>query len=461
MERGSFRDRDGRVFYANGVVYRGLSERATVEWRTLSKTGFFARLMAAGKVVATEEVSPAELAGLPLPRSWSAVLRHEPIPFVSYPYEWSFGMLRDAALLELDLVLAALDEGLILKDASAFNIQWRGTEPVFIDVPSFERLRPGEPWAGYRQFCQMFLNPLLLQAYRNVPFQPWLRGSIEGIDPEHCRNLMSACDRLRPGVLAHVVLHARAQSAASRAGNVKQDLRAAGFHAELIRPNVVRLRKLVADLRWQGARSVWAGYALDNSYADVDREAKASFVREAAGGAPRRLVWDLGSNTGAYARVAAEHVESVVAMDADPAVIERLYGDLKAAGNRSILPLVVNLADPSPALGWRGQERRALADRGRPDLLLCLALIHHMVIGANVPLDDFVDWLADLGGELVIEFVDKRDPMVRVLLRNKEDVYGDYDIGFFERCLAARFEIVRRKALTSGTRTLYHARPKA
>jgi hypothetical protein len=461
IEPGSFRDRNGRVFYAKGAVLRGLGEQATQEWRALSETSFFPRLVAAGKIVRTEQMTSAELVGVRASDSWTAVLRHETIPFVSYPYEWSFGMLRDAALLQLELLLAALDEGMILKDSSPFNVQWRGADPVFIDIPSFVRLGPGEPWVGYRQFCQLFLNPLLLRAYRNVPFQPWLRGSIDGIEPQHCKNLMTAFDRLRPGVLAHVVLHAYAQAGAARTRDVKGNLRAAGFHPALIRANVMRLRKLIAGLSWKDRDSVWLDYAERNTYGEAERAAKTAFVRQAVNGAPRRLVWDLGCNTGAYARLAAEHADYVVATDVDEAAVEHLYQELKTAGSRSILPLVMNLADPSPALGWRGEERMALTQRGRPDLTLCLALVHHVAIGANVPLDEFVEWFAGLGGELVIEFVEKRDPMVQVLLRNKEDIYDDYEIGVFERCLTARLEIVRRQTLGSGTRTLYHARPRS
>ncbi len=459
LEPGSFRDRNGRVFYGNGAVFRGLGERAAREWEALRQTGFFERFMREGKIVRTERVDPAEALGSSTPPGWSAVLKHEEVPFVSYPYEWCFGMLKDAALLTLDLLLAALEEGMILKDSSAFNVQWRGTQPVFIDIPSFERLQPGEPWVGYRQFCQLFLNPLFLQAYKDVPFQPWLRGSIDGIEPEQCKNVMSARDLLRPGVLAHVLLHASAQARAAKGQpDIKKSLRAAGFNAELIKANAARLRKIVEGLRWGSTRSAWADYSCRNSYSEGDHDAKLAFVREAVAARPRRLVWDLGSNTGTFARVAAEHADYVVAMDADHLAVERLYRDLKAAGNRSILPLVVNLADSSPDLGWRGLERKALTRRSAPDLTLCLALVHHVVISANIPLDEFVGWLASLGADVVIEFVSKADPMVRILLQNKEDIYEDYDPELFERCLSGRFDIVRREALGSGTRTLYHGR---
>jgi precorrin-6B methylase 2 len=458
LEPGSFRDRNGRVFYQDGAILRGLGARAAREWQALSATRFFHEAVNEGKIVRTEQAQRPRLLAAGRANGWALVLEHEAIPFISYPYEWCFSQLKDAALLQIDLLLRGLDEGVILKDASAFNVQWRGVHPTFIDIPSFERWQAGDPWVGYRQFCQMFVNPLLLQAYKDIPFQAWLRGSIDGIAPEQCRNLMSFRDRLRPGVLAHVVLHARAQAAAGGRGDVKQSLRAAGFSADLIQRNARGLRSLIEGLEWKRSTSVWANYAAQNSYADQDRDAKIAFVREVVASRPRRLVWDLGCNTGTFARVAAEHADQVIAMDADHLAVERLYRGLKQEQVSNILPLVVNLADLPPALGWRGKERKDLTQRGRPDLTLCLALLHHMVIGANIPLEEFVDWLSSaVGGDLVIEFVDREDPMVRTLLRNKDDIYDDYSVERFEACLSARYNVVRREALSSGTRTLYHA----
>ena len=186
FEPGSFRDRTNRVFYRDGAVLRGLNPHAAQEWEALTSKPFFQQFMTAGKLVRTEQI---ELASSPLAKDeqWSVVLQHQPIPFISYPYEWSFSMLQDAALLTLELQDAALRTDMTLKDATPFNVQWSGSRPVFIDIPSFERLRPGEPWVGYRQFCQLFLYPLFLQAYKDVPFQPWLRGNLEGIEPSPVR----------------------------------------------------------------------------------------------------------------------------------------------------------------------------------------------------------------------------------------------------------------------------------
>ena len=458
FEPASFRDRTNRVFRRNGLIYRALSEQALRDWQRLSATRFFQRRQGDGSLVATEPLASAEAADGLSGGPWVGVLKHETIPFVSYPYEWCFGMLRAAALLQLDLLLDALDEGMVLKDASAYNVQWRGSQPVFIDLGSFERLEPGEPWVGYRQFCQLFLYPLMLQAYRGLAPHAWLRGSLDGITPGDCRRVMSGRDLLRKGVLTHVALQARAEMRYGGTGrDLRTELKRAGFGVELIRANVRSLRALVGGLAWEPARSEWSEYTTEHSYDASDLDRKTRFVEAVADKRRWPLVWDLGSNTGRFARLAAAHADCVVALDADQLAIERLHRALAADGNRVILPLVGNLADPSPALGWRGRERVPLADRGTPDLVLCLALIHHLVISANIPLPDLLDWLAGLGADLVIEFVDRGDPMVQRLLLNKADQYHDYERSAFEACLSARFTIVRTEPLESGTRFLYHA----
>ncbi len=459
LEPGSFRDRDSRVFYSAGDVYRELSQRGLEDWERLEQTELFKHFTHERRLVETERVdgeSPNVLAG-----SAAGLLKHARVPFVSYAYEWPFGMLRDAARLTLELLSAAIDEDMVLKDATPYNVQWRGARPVFIDIPSFVRLEPGEAWPGYRQFCELFLYPLFLTAYRGVSFHPWLRGSIDGISSEECWRLCSARDLLRPGVLVRVWLQSRLDARHARQGlagsDVKRGLRDAGFHKELIQANAKKLLGLCSKLRWEPAGSVWSDYSGDNTYDDERRASKAEFVRRAVGARTRGLVWDLGCNTGEYARIAAESADYVVAMDGDHLAVQRLYEELRREERDDILPLVVNLADASPNLGWRGAERKDLAGRGKPDMVLALALVHHVVIAANVPLADFVDWLASLGGDLVIEFVSKEDPMVRVLLRDKEDVYLDYDASVLEACLSRTFRIERRETLSGGTRTLYHA----
>lgn len=457
---GSFRDPDSRVFNDGERIFRALSERGLANFERLAATDFFERAQEAGTLVRTErldgsrEIRPDDF---PAP---AAILSHERLPFVSYPYEWPFSMLRDAAVLQLGLLHDALAEGLISKDASPYNVQWRGSSPVFIDVGSFEPLGEGEPWAGYRQFCCLFLYPLMLQAYAGLPFQPWLRGSLEGIAPAEARAVLRGRQSFRRGVLTHVALHARLERRESDR-DTRSEVRRAGFRKELIEANVARLSKLVQRLDWGSSKTAWSDYGERSHYEAEELERKDRFVREACASVSPRLVWDLGCNDGRYSRIAAEHSGFVVAIDGDHASVEALYRALRGESDERILPLVIDLADPSPARGWRGLERSRLEERGRPELVLCLALVHHLSIAANVPLSEVVDWLASLGGVLVVEFAGRDDPMVqRLLARKKDDAHPDYTAESFERELLKRFEITRREPLASRFRTLYEARPR-
>jgi hypothetical protein len=457
LEPGSFRDPESRVFYAGDDVYRALSADGLSDFEALEATG----LLDDERVVRTERASGIVMGEGVLVHEPAAVLRHERIPFVSYPYEWTFSMLKDAALLQLDLLLAALEHDLVLKDSTPYNVQWGGARPTFVDVGSFERRREGEPWVGYRQFCMLYLYPLLLQSAKGVPFHPWLRGSIDGIRPSEIRPLMNFRDRFRKGVFTNVILHAKLEERyADKPQQVKAEVKRV-FKKELFVANVRKMRKLVDRLTWDPPKGVWTAYGERNSYTDADAARKDDFVRAVATSRDWNLVWDIGCNNGRYSRIAAEGAKTVISVDADQGPVELLYRDLREERNEQILTLTMNLADPSPGLGWRGLERKAMPERGRPDLVLALALVHHVAISANVPVKEFIDWLASLGSALVIEFPTREDPMVKQLLAPKRDgLHPDYELGFFERTLNEAFQVERSERSESGTRVLYYARPK-
>ena len=459
---GSFRDHDSRVFSVAGEIHRSLSPAALADFEALAGTDLFAAAQESRKLVGTRLVEGFEPPPDCRPEAgFAAVLRHERIPFLSWPFEWPFSMLKDAALLTLELIDAALDEGLILKDGTPYNVQWRGAAPVFIDVGSFERLRDGEPWFGYRQFCMQFLYPLMLRSFRDVSHRPLLRGELEGISPEQMRNLLSLRDRLRRGVLTNVVLHARLESRHSErsATDAREEVSRAGFKPELIKANVGRLAKLIRGLEWSPAGSEWSEYRETSTYDEEGLAAKEAFVEAAVASAAPTLVWDLGCNDGRFSRIAAGAGAYVVAIDGDEVAVDRLYRELRAEGSDGILPLAVDLVDASPGLGWRGEERPPLERRAKPDLVLALALVHHLAIGANVPLPAVVDWLADLGAALVVEFPTREDPMVaRLLSRKREDAHPDYELERFEALLGERFDVTRREP--RGSRVLFEARPR-
>ena len=459
-EPGSFRDFDSRVLLSGDRILRALSPAGLEDFEALERSDLFAEGQSSGAIVNTGRAAGVELPpGAEPGAGVAAVLEHERIPFVSWPYEWSFSMLKDAALSQLELMKRALAEQLILKDGTPYNTQFRGTKPVFIDVGSFEQLREGEPWFGYRQFCMQFLYPLMLQAFHGIPYQPLLRGRLDGIQPEEMRRSLRLRDWFRRGVLTHVVLHARLER--RRGGESTSDARAelkkAGFGSKFIAANVEQLSRLIGRLDWNPGGSEWSGYSEDNTYDEGQLAAKEAFVAEAAETASPSLVWDMGCNDGRFSLIAARHADYVVAMDADQLTVDRLYRRLREEGSDKVLPLTLDLVDSSPNMGWRGAERRALDQRGRPDLVLALALVHHMTIGANVPVDDFADWLAGLGDRVVVEFPHRDDPMVeRLLARKRSGAHPDYELDRFAAALERPMEIERREEL--GTRTLFRAR---
>lgn len=459
-EFGSFRDREGRVYRYQGRIFRGLSQTALDNFRQLESTSFYRSFQASGQLVASRECRPDEV---PLPAlvrdRWTGFLEHAPIAVITYPYEWTFGMLRDAALLQLDLLEAAIREDMALKDATPYNIQFAGGRPVFIDIASFITLESGATWAGYRQFCEMFLFPLMLQAYKGLHFQAFMRAAIDGVDVQTAARLFSLRDRFRPGVLSHVWLQSKLDRRyGGTQQNVRSSLKSAGFNREMILANVRRLKKLVRRMHWQGAGSEWAGYEEFHNYSAGDHQLKESFIAACAAESQAQVVWDIGCNTGQFAKIAAPHAGLVVAMDLDHFAVERLYREQNAAGGGNILPLVQNVADPSPNWGWQNRERSELKMRAAPGLVLCLALLHHVVITANIPLEEFIAWLAGLTPDLVIEYVSRADDKVQTLLRNKDDDYADYSRHGLERELQRHFTIARQLTLGDGHRELFWCR---
>ncbi|WP_440980920.1 hypothetical protein [Shinella sumterensis] len=463
-EAGSFRDRESRVYVDNGKIYRGLSEFSASNWLRLSSSKFFADLISEGLVVETKTCDKA-LEG------WALTLEHALVDTISYPYEWSFGMLRSAALFNLHILGRAVENGWTLKDASAFNIQWNGAQPVFVDVGSFEPYEDGTPWVAYRQFCMMFLYPLMLNAYLGVDFRSFLRNSLEGISPSIASKLLGKRCVFRPGVLTHVLMHAKLEKRAELAdareakelteesGKLVARVKNVRQSRHHLLATIDSMSRLVRKLELPENRTAWGNYDKEHSYSDGSFELKKGFVRRQCAKVGAKVVWDIGSNTGTFSRLAASNADRVLAIDGDGLAVDRLYRSLKAERNSTILPLVMDLTNPSPAQGWLGEERSTLLTRSKPDLVLCLALIHHLVLTANVPLEAVVKWLRSLGCECIFEFVDLDDPMSQMLVRQKAGRHHALSYDEFKTAIHGRFDVVASQQLKGGMRTLYHLKP--
>ena len=453
-EGGSFRDPSGFVFRRDGAVLRQINRSFGERWDALRDSGLTTALQRQGLLIDHEEADP----GLALaPATAHAVIRPEPLAFVSYPYEWSFSLLKDAALVTLEAQVVAAAAGFELRDATAYNVQLHRGRPILIDTLSFDRARPDAPWNAYRQFCEHFVAPLALMSHQDVRCGLLLRDFLDGIPVDLASALLPARTKLDFGLSVHVHAHARAQRRTSEAGQARTG--SAARTGSLRRAALLdSLRRTVEKLTWKPAGTAWAAYEESTSYseaASLSKERLVSQLLEAAGGA---TVWDLGANVGRFSAIAASLGRSVVAWDGDPGATELHYQSVRASSQASVIPLLADLANPSPGLGWANAERQSLVERSNADVVVALALVHHLVIGRNIRLAMVADMLARLGRELIIEFIPDSDPMAQQLLETRDDVRPTLTIDGFRAVFEKRFEVVDDLPIEDSSRRLLRMR---
>jgi SAM-dependent methyltransferase len=458
FDPASFKDPAGRVFHHDGWVGRTLSPEARTNFQSARQTGLIDTLMADDLLLDTEMV-PAAALGLSELHVGDFVLRQQRVPMVTYSCEWSFEMLRDAALVTLRILDRALAAGFILKDANSFNILFDGTTPKLVDAHSIEPHRPGEMWAGYAQFCRSFLFPLLSAAYRGIDMQALLRGSFGEVPVQQAARLLGPRDLVRPGVFRDVVLQARLERGFARSGTaIKSTTSDYRYPTAAIVANIKRLHKVIEGLKAPSSPTEWSAYGTLHNYTDADRSAKHAFVERVL--SERRLsrVADLGCNTGEYSRVALRAAAHVVSIDLDALAIDRLYRSLPPGTPQSLA--VASLLNPTPAMGWELKERPSMLDRLEADGFLALALIHHLRVTGGVPLDRIVSQFFAIAPEGIIEWVDKDDEMVRRMLSLRPDVYADYTWAQFESLVRRHGELCSVEVTHGGRRRLCHVRAR-
>ena len=447
---GSFRDPNGFVFRQDGIIYRQINAGYATHYEFLLASGLYDHLTGKGWLI------PHTEADMRLAQGDDAykVIRPEPAPFIAYPYEWAFGQLQDAALLTLKIQRAALKRGMILKDASAYNIQFVGGKPALIDTLSFEKYVEGQSWIAYRQFCQHFLAPLLLAHYKDIRLAGLSRLYIDGIPLDLAATLLPKRSWLKLGVTLHLHLHSRAQRryADQSPDHHPKKRQLSAKSLENINSDLLNM---VEKLHWRPNTTEWAEYYQGDSYDSVGAEHKQTLVGQYIEQVAPRVVWDLGANTGLYSRLASARGIDTIAWDIDPGAVELNYRQVKANQEEHLLPLVLDLANPSPAIGWENTERASLFERSNADLVLALALVHHLAIGNNVPLVSIARLLSRLAEWLIIEFVPKEDPKVQKLLASRVDIFPAYTQAGFEQAFATAFTIEQSAPIQNSSRRLY------
>ena len=446
----SFRDPSGFVFADNGTVYRQVNLRYQPDYDAFMESGLYTTLVDAGELISHEEVTQ------PAPgQDAYKILRPEQLAAITYPYEWSFSQLKDAALLTLSVQRKALDAGMSLKDASAYNVQFHRGRPVFMDTLSFERYTDGTPWAAYKQFCEHFLAPLALMARTDVSLGQLLRNNIDGVPLSLASRLLPWRTRLSFSLGVHIHVHARTQ-ARSGDQSVAKTASTKAFGRNAFLGLLDSLKNAVDALDWSPANTEWFDYyESNNNYSPGAMGEKERLVDDILARAKAPVTWDLGANTGRFSALAARHGDTVWAWDVDPACVELHYRQIRKSGEQRILPLLLDLTNPSPAIGWDNAERMSLAERGPADMALALGLIHHMAIANNVPLGRIAGFLARTASQVLVEFVPKTDSQVEKLLRNREDIFPDYEQQSFEAIFGERFKIQEVHPIPGSERTLY------
>jgi hypothetical protein len=445
----SFRDPSGFLFSRSGVLYRQINRAYEQEYARLMDSGLYEKLVRAGLLIPHVEVDQA----YPELDAAFKVIQPEKVPFISYPYEWSFGQLKSAALATLSIQKRALKADMSLKDASAYNIQFVRGKATLIDTLSFELYNEGQPWVAYRQFCQHFLAPLALMALKDVRLSQLLRVYIDGIPLDLASEMLPSRTRLNFGLLTHIHLHASAQK--RYAG---EDIKTRGplrMNRQAMVGLIESLESTITKLDWTPHGTEWGNYYDITNYSDAAFEHKKHLVAEWTQRSQPRMVWDLGANTGVLSRVASATGAYVVSFDFDPAAVEQNFRQVNNDKTENLLPLLLDLTNPSPALGWANRERDSFDARGPADLVLALALIHHLVISNNVPLPQLADFFADAGRWLVIEFVPKSDSQVQKLLVSRDDIFPSYTREGFEAAFRTRFNIRESIEIRETERVLY------
>jgi len=440
----SYKDPSGFIFQASGKFYRQVNKIYAAHYDLLISSGLSSLLQQKKLLLAHKEVKENMLHS----GDWYLTLLPEQIPFTSYPYEWCFEQMKDAALMTLEIVKVSVDKGMILKDASPYNVQFLNGRPVFIDTLSFEKYDPSLPWIAYRQFCESFLFPLLLSHYHKTSIQPFLNSYPNGIPVNVTAKLLPWKSRLNPGVSLHVFLQNKLSKKSKNAGQANS------FSKNKLLNLISHLEGIIRDLdntdktEWS---NYYAGSISGGEYLGKKEEIVNNLLQKVDG----RKILDLGANEGFFSHLAAAKNFDVVAVDKDDQCINALYKKIKGKNITNILPLCIDLMNPSPASGFAHNERASFGARIHTDAVMALALIHHLAIGHNLPLSRIAEYLFALSHQLIIEFVPKEDEKVQLLLQNKKDIYPQYTREHFENIFRERFTITEKAQVPDNDRIIY------
>jgi len=442
----SFRDPSGYVFRKDEQIYRTVNECYRENYDLLMSE-LYGVLVGKKYLIPHEEVEPSEF------EYAYKIIKSVEIPFITYPYEWSFSQLKDASLLTLKIQLIALKHDMVLKDASAYNVQFYEGKPIFIDTLSFEKYQEWAPWIAYKQFCQHFLAPLVLMSYSDVRLNQLLKTNIDGIPLDLANKLLPLKHKLRPSVFFNISMQSSFQKKyESKDIDFKKKSK---ISKEQLMSMNCQLQDVISELKFPTKSTEWGEYYTFTNYNDRAFQDKKTIVEDFISRANPKSLWDLGANNGFFTRLASSRNINTLAFDIDPIACEKNYLDIKSNNEKNILPVLFDLTNPSPSIGWGNSERGSILERTKPDMLMALALVHHLAISNNIPLVNIAEYFSTLARHLIIEFVPKADTQVQKLLATREDIFVNYTTEHFEKEFSIYYNILEKRAVKETERTLY------
>ena len=451
-EPGSFRDPNGYVFYREGEVFRYISRSGLNDLNLLISSGLYENLVHAGKLIEFEKCGNADIEN-------GIFVRAEKIEFISYPYQWCFNLYKDAALLTLDIMKAALRYDMWLKDASAYNIQHNNGRLVLIDILSFEKYPEGKPWIAYRQFCQHFLVPLLLMAKVDIRMNNLMQLYLDGIPLDLAVKLLPFKTMFSPLYAIHIYLHARYQKKYEK-HTCGSKLRKSKLSRKGLENMLNSLISAVSVLKIKNVMTEWSDYYTSTNYSDIAFSEKKMIISKFLDKISPKRVCDMGANNGEFSRLEELQFTSIIACDVDSMAVDKNYCHNRSKNIKNVLPLQLDITNPSPAIGWMNEERHSFLEQCEFDLILALALIHHLVIANNVPLKSCASFFAPITEYLIIEFIPKADSQVQILLKSRKDIFTDYTESAFESSFKEYFNIINKRMIQNSTRSIYLMKKK-
>ena len=454
MKNTSYKDPSGFIFKHDNNIYRQINIRYKENYELLMSSGLYEELIEKKFLIPHSESNTKS--GQNEEQLYKTI-KPENIQYISYPYEWSFSQLKDAAILTLEIQKLALNKNMSLKDATAYNIQYKDGTPIFIDTLSFEKYNEGSPWVAYGQFCKHFLAPLSLMSYTNINLNQLLKTNMDGIPLDLTCDLLPTKAKLNPNLLMHLFLHANSQKKYENSTDLKseKEIYVNKFSLEAL---IDSLLTCVKSLKFPKIKTEWGEYYTNTNYTELSSSEKYKIISgfiDSISDANIKTVCDLGANRGDYSRIAANKGIKTLAFDIDPVAVEENYRHVKKQKENNILPLLQDITNPSPGIGFMNEERENFSKRFGCDLAMALALVHHLAISNNLPFTNIADCFSQICSYLIIEFIPKTDSKVKILLSTREDIFPNYNLEGFECEFSKYFEIIEKKPITDSERTLY------